>query len=55
MCLKKTSALARTLLPVDVIALHLSTRHQMRAVGKVSSRGEVLDAGGEAISDSEQL
>ena len=55
MCLKKTSALARTLLPEDVIELHLSTRHQMRAVGEGSSHGEVLDADGDAISDSEQL
>jgi len=55
MCLKKTSALARILLLGDVIELHLSTRHQMRAVGEASSHGEALDAGAEATSESEHL
>ena len=43
------------LLPEDVIELHLSTRHQVRAVGEGSGQGEVLDADGDAVSDSEQL
>ena len=52
----KKFASARTLLlPEDVIEFHLSIRHLVRTVGEGSSHGEVLDADGDAVSDSEQL
>ena len=52
---KKCDTARTLLLPEDVIEFHLSIRHLLRAVGEGSGHGEVLDADGDAVSDSEQL